>query len=241
MDKRYRYLIPNGITFISLACGICAILLATRGELLSAGILVIASYILDMLDGASARKLEAGSEFGLQLDSLVDMVSLGTAPAVVAFIHLQDAGISGFWVWPSVLTLPLAGAFRLARFNLQPPKEAGHMDSVGLPISTAGASVALAVLTDLFWPDRFMAEYVLVPLLWLMAIFMVSKIAFPSLYAILAAPRRRVVLILLFVFTTLTMPLFYAWFIWTNAYVGFSVALAGAGRKRPNARARLGL
>jgi len=241
MDSKYRVLIPNAITFLSLACGTSAILLATRGQLLWAGVLVLASFILDMLDGASARKLQAGTDFGLQLDSLVDMVSLGTAPAVIAFMHLQNSGVSPLLIWPSVLTLPLAGAFRLARFNLQPPKETGNVDSVGLPISTAGASVALAVLTDLFWPDRFIAEFVLIPLLWIMAVFMVSKIAFPSLYAILAAPRRRVVLILLFVLSTITMPLFYAWFMWTNAYVGFSVALAGANKKRPNARARLGL
>ena len=68
MNSQYRYLIPNGITFISLTCGIVAILLAATGELVIAGVLILASYILDLFDGASARYLNAGFEFGLQLD-----------------------------------------------------------------------------------------------------------------------------------------------------------------------------
>ena len=63
------------------------------------------------------------ANFGLQLDSLVDMVSLGVSPMVLVFFHLQNEGIGGPWVWPIVMLIPLAGAFRLARFNLLPAKE----------------------------------------------------------------------------------------------------------------------
>lgn len=139
MNSQYRYLIPNGITFISLTCGIVAILLAATGELVIAGVLILASYILDLFDGASARYLNAGSAFGLQLDSLVDMVSLGTAPTVLAFMYLFLADVaSTTLIAVLAVFFALAGAYRLARFNLLPPKASGRGDSAGLTIGCRG-------------------------------------------------------------------------------------------------------
>jgi phosphatidylserine synthase len=72
---------------MSLTCCIVSILASAGGNFKFGGALILASYILDLFDGEMARRLRAGSAFGLQLDSLVDMVSLGTAPAVLAFFH----------------------------------------------------------------------------------------------------------------------------------------------------------
>ena len=83
-----KYLVPNGISFMSLTCGLTSILAAATDRIALAAALVLASYILDLFDGATARRLDAGTEFGLQLDSLVDMVSLGVAPMVVVFLPL---------------------------------------------------------------------------------------------------------------------------------------------------------
>ncbi len=226
MNNKYRYLVPNGITFISLTCGIVSILLSATGNLQPAGILILTSYILDLFDGAMARKLKAGSEFGLQLDSLVDMVSLGTAPAVIAFMHLRAEGLEMIWVWPFAILLPLAGAFRLARFNLLPPKESGNTDSVGLTISTGGATIALAVLSDLAWSVELVPDFAFIPLLGFVSLLMVSKIAFPSFMWVFSGRRRNALLILLFGTSLLQMPFFNAWFMWTNAYLGISLARA---------------
>ena len=98
-------------------------------DLVLSGALIFASYWLDSMDGFSARKLNAQSEFGLQLDSLVDVVSLGVAPAVLVFQHMLLGGINISWAAPLVIFLALAGAFRLARFNQLPPKTTSSHDS----------------------------------------------------------------------------------------------------------------
>jgi CDP-diacylglycerol--serine O-phosphatidyltransferase len=227
MNSKYRYLVPNSITFVSLTCGVVSILLSATGNLRPAGVLVLVSYILDLLDGALARRLKAGSDFGLQLDSLVDMVSLGTAPAVIIFVHLLAEGVSAALVWPFAVLLPLAGAFRLARFNLLPPKDTGDTDSIGLTISTAGATIALAVLSDLTLTNETVPDLAFIPLLALVSLLMVSKIAFPSIFWVFSGRMRKALLLALFSISLMIMPFFNAWFIWTNAYLGISLARAG--------------
>lgn len=230
-NSKYRYLIPNGITFTSLSCGIIAILLAANNQLYPAGILILASYILDLFDGAAARRLKAGSEFGLQLDSLVDMVSLGTAPAVLAFVHLKNETVPMIWVWPVVLFFALAGAFRLARFNLLPPKQTGSKDSTGLTISTGGATLALAVLADLSKPLLSLPDWWFIPLIVSVAALMVSTISFPSFTGIFSSKRRNLILVTLFGISIFLMASFFnAWFFWNNTYLGYSLARAGYKR-----------
>jgi CDP-diacylglycerol--serine O-phosphatidyltransferase len=227
MTSKYRYLVPNGITLASLACGIISILLSATGDLKAAGVFILFSYFLDLFDGLAARQLEAGSQFGLQLDSLVDMVSLGTAPAVLVFVHLRAEGIDPVLVWPFAVILPIAGALRLARFNLLPAKETGNTDSVGLTISTGGATIALAVLSDLAWPGEITPNILYLPLLGIISLLMVSKISFPSVFWVFSGRRRNTLLVLLVGTSLLKMPLFDAWFVWTNAYLGVSLARAG--------------
>lgn len=227
MESKYRYLIPNGITFLSLTCGVVSIMLSATGELFAAGILILASYVLDLLDGASARRFAAGSEFGLQLDSLVDMVSLGAAPTILVFMHLRSEGLDMALVWPFSVFLALAGAFRLARFNLLPAKESGNTDSVGLTISTAGTTVALAVLSDLAWTGEIVPDIAFIPLLAFLAFLMASKISFPSALWVIENRRRKAVVFVVLGSTLLILPLIHAWFIWLNAYLGLSLARAG--------------
>jgi CDP-diacylglycerol---serine O-phosphatidyltransferase len=228
METKYRYLIPNGVTFLSLAAGFTAILAAATGNLVWSGVLILTSYILDLCDGALARRLKAGSEFGLQLDSLTDIVSLGTAPAVLAFFYLQQAGITGWWLWPLVILFPLAGAYRLARFNLLPPKT-GQVDSVGLTISTAGAIIPLAVLSNLSTPGGFVPPILVAPLMFILCLLMVSRIPFPSLGQVLSR-RRLNYLYLALIGTTLfwlQWPVVTTWFVFTGGYLGVSLARAG--------------
>ena len=228
MNSKYRYLIPNGITFISLTCGLISILLSAKGNFIPAGALILASFVLDLFDGFSARILKAGSEFGLQLDSLVDMVSLGVAPSVLVFMHLQTEGVPMVWVWPASILVTLAGAFRLARFNLLPPKETGNKDSVGLTISSGGASIALAVLSDLVFPDIFeIPDILYIPFLLSITFLMVSKVAFPSVFWVFSGRKRNAFLIAMFAVTIYQFSLFNAWFFWNNLYLGVSLARAG--------------
>ena len=228
MNSRYRYLIPNSITFISLTCGIVSILLAATGELVIAGVLILCSYILDLFDGASARYLNAGSEFGLQLDSLVDMVSLGTAPTVLAFMYLFLADVaSTTLIGILCVFFALAGAYRLARFNLLPAKASGRGDSTGLTISSAGATLALAVVSNMT------ILTVPLPATWLMAIMlicgllMVSRIPFPSFAGVFRGRVRIAILLVLFAVTIAWATFGKAWHFWNTVYLGWGLARAG--------------
>ena len=236
MAHNYRVLIPNGLTFLSLLCGMAAILVsaATRTAadasryLWCAGLLILASYLIDWSDGLVARTLHASTSFGLQLDSLVDMVSLGVAPTVFLFMYSLRVMEVSPWLSGSVVVLvPLAGAFRLARFNLLPPKTTSRTDSVGLTISTGGALVTLAVLSNL---AAGMAPPAVLYLGMTVGIsgLMVSTIPFPALTWIFAGWRRTVVVLGLMGVSLVGLSFFTAWLLWTSAYVGVALVRASA-------------
>ncbi len=226
MNSKYRYLVPNGITFLSLICGIVSILSSATEHLALAGALILASYVLDFFDGTTARKLNARSEFGLQLDSLVDMVSLGAAPAILAFFHLRvNGGVAEPLIWVCAVMVPLAGAFRLARFNLLPMKT-GQTDSIGLTISTAGALLVLAVMTDLSGRIE-LPNFWFIVLMVLLSVLMVNTITFPSVKWIFSRKRINICLVILTGIAIWKLSFIPAWYLLTNGYVGVSLARAG--------------
>jgi len=218
--RLWRYLAPNAITFASLGCGIASILLASTGSLYWAGLLILTSYILDLFDGTLARKLGTSTTFGLQLDSLVDMVSLGTAPAFLAFTHLYaDSPDLLPYMWPVAILFPLSGAFRLARFNLLPMKS-GMTDSAGLTISTAGATLALAVLADLEFAGETVPDYALPILMVVLAGLMVSLIPFPAISWPFSRKRVGFIIVASFVVSVFLLPSWAsAWFVFTLLYL----------------------
>lgn len=239
MNSKYRYLVPNSITFLSLTCGIVSIMAAMVGYFFLSGSLILISYILDLFDGAAARRLNASSEFGLQLDSLVDMVSLGAAPAVLTFAHLHDEGYNQILIWPATVLVVLAGAYRLARFNLLPPKKTGTKDSVGLTISAAGATLALAVLADISpyvqsqgWD--FIPNNLFIPLMVCLSLLMVSRIPYPSFGQVFGHKWMTPMglggaFLLWYLFSFVN-----AWFLCSIGYLTLSLARAGYNRAYAN-------
>ena len=122
--------VPNAITSMNLVCGSLSVFFAVDGQLGWAAVFIFAAAIFDFLDGFAARLLKAYSAIGKELDSLADLVSFGLAPAAIVFTmleltlfgqnqHIQD--IEANWSqWITLLTslaIPVAGAFRLAKFN----------------------------------------------------------------------------------------------------------------------------
>src|SRR6478609_4018569 len=137
------FLLPNLITLSSIFCGFDAIRLAARGgedDIYRAAVLLIFAMIFDMLDGRVARMTKTQSAFGVQIDSLADVVSFGVAPAILTYRWaLSDLGTLGLMV--SFVFLA-CGAIRLARFNVlamgnekKPAKPGKYI--VGLPIPGA--------------------------------------------------------------------------------------------------------
>ncbi len=209
----YRILIPNAITFLSLACGLMAIRAAIDGSLELATASIFFAVALDGVDGRLARGLNATSIFGAELDSLADCVSFGVAPALVMYyagLHaLGDIG----WV---VATCFAAGiAFRLARFNaeLQDPPPARNSDFfVGVPAPAGAAMALLPIMTGFVFgltvPPVFVAVYLL-----LVAALCVSRLPVYSGKSSLQLTGRKLALfgplafvaILMFPWTTLTV------------------------------------
>jgi CDP-diacylglycerol--serine O-phosphatidyltransferase len=122
--------VPNTITSLNLVCGSLAVFFAVDNQLGLAAVFIFAAAIFDFLDGLSARLLKAYSSIGKELDSLADTVSFGLAPAAIVFTmieltlfgknqHIQDieASLSQWILLLSSLVIPIAGAFRLAKFN----------------------------------------------------------------------------------------------------------------------------
>lgn len=116
-DHNLRRFIPNMITIGSMVCGVTSIQMATAGRWNDAVLLILIATILDTMDGAIARLLNATSKFGAELDSLADFLSFGVAPATVMYLWiLNDAGRVG---WIAALVFVICSALRLARFNVQ--------------------------------------------------------------------------------------------------------------------------
>ena len=180
-NKNLRQYLPNYITFLSLGFGLVSIVLSIQEYIFLAGMFIIGSSILDSLDGFSARKLNLESTFGLQLDSLTDMVCFGVAPIVLVtqHLHLQDRFSLG--LLPVFLLQIWAGAFRLARFNLQPPKESSTGSSLGLTISLSGLILTLMILSDLTQTGDDYPLQVIMGQILLLCFLMVSRIRFPAL------------------------------------------------------------
>lgn len=228
-----KFLVPNGITFISLSCGVSAILSATQEKLILSGMLIFASYWLDSIDGYSARKLNAQSEFGLHMDSLTDMVSLGMAPALLVFQHLRLQGANLIWVTPLVMLYTMAGAFRLARFNTLPPKTSSNLDSIGLTISQSGGTVTLAVLADNMKASGFLPTMTYFPLLLILSVLMVSRILFPPSSWFFKTHKAGWVLLFVLLLLLFILPIFNTWFIIYIVYIVISTLRALIYKLRP--------
>jgi CDP-diacylglycerol--serine O-phosphatidyltransferase len=130
--------LPNGFTLANLFFGIFAIVAASRGDFDQAAKFIVFGAIADTLDGRVARATKSGSRFGEELDSLVDAISFGTAPALIMyFLALRD----GRWDWIFCFFFSACAVMRLARFNVE---QAGRSMThfAGLPSPAAGLTLA---------------------------------------------------------------------------------------------------
>ena len=140
--RRGAYLLPSMFTMANMFCGYACIVHAMRGELDTAALFVGFAFVLDMLDGRIARMTGTTSAFGLEFDSLADVISFGVAPAILSFKWgLEPLGQIG---WAAGFLFVAAAAVRLARFNIQAPTQDKRY-FVGLP-SPAAACVPAATV-----------------------------------------------------------------------------------------------
>ena len=162
--------IPNVVTIVNLICGIVSLRLTIAENYTAAAAFILLSTFLDNIDGKLARKFDAVSDFGKELDSLADLVSFGVAPALLVYsVILINAGWLGLI---AAIVFVICSALRLARFNST--EFSGRYQ--GLPITVAGGIVALLVLVLSSWNVFMILAFIV-----LLSYLMISKISIPKI------------------------------------------------------------
>lgn len=189
--RRAKFALPSMVTLMSIACGFGSIVISVDNALVGsaedyrlAAILLVLAGVFDALDGFVARATNTASEFGMQLDSIADVMNFGCAPGLLLYCYgfvqlgvdhptlLRAGGIASFF-------FVACGALRLARFNVS----VGRTDPryfVGMPITAGAACVASVVVA---WPDPAATTWhaiLVVLLLFVVGTLMVSTVRFPS-------------------------------------------------------------
>jgi CDP-diacylglycerol---serine O-phosphatidyltransferase len=180
--RRAVVILPNGATLASLFFGVFAIVAASRSEFDTAARCVVAAGICDALDGRIARATGTGSRFGSELDSLVDAISFGLAPALIMYFAVLNRN---GWDWIFAFLFVACAVIRLARFNVE---QAGRAKKYfhGLPSPAAGMTLATyfwfsqtslynqTIIGDLNWPAGLRG------LMLVLAFLMISNVSYPA-------------------------------------------------------------
>ncbi len=171
-------LLPSLLTTASLFSGFYAIISAINGQYFNAAVAIIISGVFDGLDGRVARMTGTTSRFGMEYDSLCDLVAFGVAPAILAYQWvLQPYGRYG---WLAVFLYVATTALRLARFNTQ-DAETESKDFTGLPCPAAGGMIATSVLfCNFFDISGFVRDIVMLVTVYGLSYLMVSSVSYSS-------------------------------------------------------------
>lgn len=176
--KRGIYILPNLVTTGSLFAGFYSLVATLNGNYSSAAIWIFVSAVFDGLDGKVARMTGTTSKFGVEYDSLADLVAFGVTPALMVYAWaLKPFGRVG---WLAGFLFVACGALRLARFNVQ-VNTVESKRFVGLPIPAAASMVAATVLLfqHFGWPSSF-KRLAITSLIYLLAFLMVSSFRYYS-------------------------------------------------------------
>ncbi|GAM11408.1 CDP-diacylglycerol--serine O-phosphatidyltransferase [Geobacter sp. OR-1] len=172
------YILPNLFTTGSLFAGFYSMVATLSGDYRTAAIWILASSVFDGLDGKVARATGTTSKFGVEYDSLADLVSFGVTPGILMYAWaLRPFGRLG---WVAAFLFVACAALRLARFNVQVDTVESKR-FIGLPTPAAASMVSATVLLfyHFGWPSSFKKLAILV-LIYLLAFLMVSNIKFYS-------------------------------------------------------------
>jgi len=230
--RRGVFLVPATITSIGLLSGFYSMVSAVNGHFEVAAVMIVIAFVCDGLDGRIARASRTSSQFGVEYDSLSDVVAFGVAPAMLAYswalrpIGSLGIGVAGLFV--------LCGALRLARFNVQ-TASADKSRFVGLPVPGAAVMISgLALAYSYFELDspRTLCT-LMVPITLALGGLMISRVPYPSFKTVKLEKRAQVELVIgMMVFAAMlfAMPQLTA-FLLSTAYVlsGPALLLRGEG------------
>lgn len=218
--KRGVFLVPATITSLGLLAGFYSLISAINEHFELAALMIAVAFVCDGLDGRVARASCTSSQFGVEYDSLSDVVAFGVAPAALAYSWaLRPLGafaivISGLYV--------VCAALRLARFNVQ-TASADKRRFTGLPVPGAAAMIAGIVLAYSYFEfnlPRAMCT-VMAPITLALAGLMISRVPYPSFKGLDLRKRAQIELmvgVLVVAAMLFAMPQF-TWFVMATAYV----------------------
>ncbi len=173
------YILPNLFTTANLFCGFFGIISAINNRFEAAAVAILVSCLFDMLDGKVARFTRATSRFGVEYDSLADLVAFGVGPGILIYLWaLRPFGRLG---WLAAFLFVACGALRLARFNVQ-VNSVSKKFFVGLPIPGAASMIATTVLFlyHLKGPDFDASNVIFLVVTYLLGFLMISSIPYNS-------------------------------------------------------------
>ena len=179
------YLLPNLFTLGNIFFGFFSMVSAIGGDYTRAAYVVIIAAFFDVFDGTIARATNSTSKFGVEFDSLADLVSFGVAPGVLAYLWiLKPLGRVG---WLGAFLFLVCGALRLARFNVQ-VETVSRERFIGLPIPCAAGMLVSTVLffehyTDIVGPKE-QYRFMVAALVYLLGMLMVSNVRYISTKAV---------------------------------------------------------
>ncbi len=239
--RNKNLILPNTITILGLLCGLYSIILSIDGKFVYAAYALILAALFDGLDGKVARLVKGTSEFGVQLDSLCDLVSFGVAPAILVYSWvLAPFGRLGLM---AVFLFVACGALRLARFNVQSGK-ISNVYFVGLPIPAAAAFIAAGVLfvnaLGLTVDKNFLSIFFVVSI-YVLAFLMVSTVPFYSFKKIDYFKRKHfnylVILVVIIFIVGLYFEVFFFLLIFGYILIGLLLSLLRITKHKPKIEA----
>jgi len=172
------YILPNLFTTGSLFAGFYGMIAGINGDYKTAAICILVSAVFDGLDGKVARATGTTSKFGVEYDSLADLVAFGVAPGLIMYFWaLKPFGRLG---WLAAFLFVVCGALRLARFNVQ-VETVESKRFVGLPIPAAASMVSATILFfhHMGWPSSY-KKLAIIVMIYLLAFLMVSNVKYYS-------------------------------------------------------------
>jgi CDP-diacylglycerol--serine O-phosphatidyltransferase len=221
-EKRRRgmFLLPSLLTTGNLACGFLALLLTANHRYPEAALAIFAAMVLDLLDGRVARLMKVTTQFGLEFDSLADVISFCVAPAFLLYTFgLQDLARPA---WFGAFLFVICGALRLARFNVQ----TGSVDRrffIGLSTPAAAGIVASSVLLLNGEPLVRPLQIAMAVGAYLTALLMVSTFRYWSFKELDFARRRPLPTLLVVVLGTMIVAIHHELFLFL-LFAGYAVS-----------------
>ncbi len=212
MVKR-KYIAPNAITAANMFLGYLSITASIKGNFIQAIWFIVLAMVCDGLDGKTARKLDAFSEFGKEFDSFCDAISFGLAPSLLVYSILVQYTAASAFIVPVSFIYALCGVMRLVKFNIITVASNEKGDFSGMPIPNAAAMVCSYYLISYYLKQNYNVDFfnldIFMAITVIAAILMVSTIKFKTPDKSFAfIPKKFVGIFIIVVIATLKYSLF---------------------------------